>query len=392
MSITPTLDAQHPVHGQHSNQSGAAISFGLIGVVTHVTPAYRGESATEAYLTQPMIMLHATALAGRLRFAGELNFERWTLGNGELNPGIAGEGFVDRRHPHTYFHEAVVTYVHTFRSAGFSLTAGKGFVPFGSDDPMVRPFVKYPANHHLAQILERAVVVAAVNWRRVAMEAALFNGDEPTSAASFPNLRRFGDSRAARVTFTPRTETELGISYAVVASPEIRNGGGLTHRKLSGTARWQDRDRYALLEWARTNEYDGTYRAFTFSTGLAEIAASVNEWQLAVRAEHTSRPEEERTADPFRTPVPHADDNIIGATRWTAFSLRAERMLDRKALRFRPFLEVQVLKAEALLSPTLFVPAEFYGSNRMWSISVGLQVGGGTEHTRAGRYGAAQNR
>ena len=40
-----------------------------------------------------------------------------------------------------------------------SLTAGKGFAPFGTDDPMSRPVLRYPVNHHLAQILERAVAI-----------------------------------------------------------------------------------------------------------------------------------------------------------------------------------------------------------------------------------------
>ena len=33
-----------------------------------------------------------------------------------------------------------------------------GLVPFGTDDPMSRPFVRFPVNHHLAQIVERAEI------------------------------------------------------------------------------------------------------------------------------------------------------------------------------------------------------------------------------------------
>ena len=84
---------------------------------------------------------------------------------GELAPGMWGEGFVDRRHPHTYLHELVLAADDLLGAADgatrISLSAGKGFAPFGTDDPMVRPFLRYPVNHHLAQILERAVAIAA---------------------------------------------------------------------------------------------------------------------------------------------------------------------------------------------------------------------------------------
>ena len=38
-----------------------------------------------------------------------LNLEGATMSNGELNTGALGEGFVDRRHPHTYLHEGVLS-------------------------------------------------------------------------------------------------------------------------------------------------------------------------------------------------------------------------------------------------------------------------------------------
>ena len=54
---------------------------------------------------------------------------------------------------------------------------------------MVRPFLRYPVNHHLAQILERAVAIAAVRAGPVLAEAGLFNGDEPERPGQWP-LRR----------------------------------------------------------------------------------------------------------------------------------------------------------------------------------------------------------
>ena len=55
-------------------------------------------------------MAHAGALNNRLRFVGMLNLEGLTIANGELATGDWGEGFDDRRHPHTYLHEAMLMY------------------------------------------------------------------------------------------------------------------------------------------------------------------------------------------------------------------------------------------------------------------------------------------
>jgi hypothetical protein len=39
--------------------------------------------------------------------------------------------------------------------------------------------------------------------------------------------------------------------------------------------------------------------------------------------------------------------------------------------------------------PSFFVPRDFYGDNRMWSISAGVRLRAGALHPRMGRYGAA---
>src|SRR5690606_31320362 len=108
-------------------------------------------------------------------------------------------GYIDRRHPHTYLHEAMVGVGGTASGVRGSLFAGKGFVPFGTDDPMVRPFVKYPVNHHHAQLMERVVLVGALQLSRVAVEVARFNGDEPEGPSDWPNAGRALDSWAARL-------------------------------------------------------------------------------------------------------------------------------------------------------------------------------------------------
>src|SRR6185295_7516327 len=107
-------------------------------------PVPGGGSLAEVRVVQPVLHLSAGGL-GPLRLTAVLNFEGATIPKGELALG----------------------------------SWGKGFAPFGTDDPMVRPFLRYPVNHHLAQILERAVAIAAVRAGPLLAEAGLFNGDEP---------------------------------------------------------------------------------------------------------------------------------------------------------------------------------------------------------------------
>jgi len=145
---------------------------------TRISPAINNRDLTEGYLSQPMLMGDALFPRYGLEFETTVDFEGLTLKRGELNPGMYGEGYVDRRHPHTYLHEVVGTWERDFGSERtMSVTAGKGFAPFGSDDPMSRPFIKYPVNHHLAQILERAVVIGVARAGSMSLELARFNGD-----------------------------------------------------------------------------------------------------------------------------------------------------------------------------------------------------------------------
>ena len=53
--------------------------------------------------------------------------------------------------------------------------------------------------------------------------------------------------------------------------------------------------------------------------------------------------------------------------------------------RVRQFVSITV----PLIRPTLFEPADFYGSSRLWSYSVGVRMHVGMRHGRMGRYGAA---
>jgi hypothetical protein len=323
---------------------------------------------------------------------GTLNLEGATIERGELTAGIWGEGYVDRRHPHTYLHELVVTGAHDFRAASLSVSVGKGFAPFGTDDPMARPFEKYPINHHLAQILERVVGIAAISARNVALEAGWFNGDEPESPGDAPNRSRYWDSWSGRVTYSPFAQAELQASYARVKSPENAKGGGADGRKRSASIRLEDAQHsgYALFEWARTADYVGSDRTFSFTSFLGETEARLGPVRGGLRFERTERPDESRLLDPFRTSVPQPDLDINGRSRWTIETARisAPISLMRNA-QIDPFVEVARIRVSPTLTPSGFDPRQFYGSSTIWSASFGARLAIGMSHMRMGRYGAA---
>jgi hypothetical protein len=364
-----------------------------IGVVTRESPAIHGRNLTEGYLTQPMVMATIRFWDNAVEILGALDFEGMTLERGELNAGIHGEGYIDRRHPHTYLHELVVTGKRSFGRNGVSFTVGKGFAPFGTDDPMVRPFEKYPINHHLAQILERAVAIGAFRTRRIILEAGLFNGDEPESPGDVPNRERYWDSWSGRLTLIPFPQGEFQTSYARVRSPENATGGGEDQRKHSASVRLEDAQHsgYGLLEWARTTDYVGSTPGFAFTSILAETWARFGSVSGAVRFERTERPDEERQVNEFRTALPATDFSILGRSRWTIVTARVAASLAKKSFSLEPFAEVARIRFSPTLEPTGFDPTQFYGSNRILSLTLGAKLAFGMSHMRMGRYGMATN-
>ncbi len=364
------------------------------GLLTTANPALLGRRYTEGYLTQPNLMGDATV--GPVRFTGTLNFEGYTLRRGELNAGIYGEGYADRRHPHTLVHEAMLALATPTR-AGFRLTVagGKGFTPYGTDDPMMRPFVKYPVNHHHAQILERVQLLGAVQFARgdrsVTVEQGWFNGDEPVGPFTGPQWSRVGDSRSTRLTVAPHRAIEWQVSRAFVRSPGLIQGGAFDHNQLSSSLRYDVPDkRYALLEIARTDESLGAQRVFRFASALVETSMVHRGWAFSGRAERTDRPESERLLDLFRIPNGHVDFQLVGVTRWSigTVQLAAPRTgIPRlRSTHVTPFVEVARATARALRTPAVFVPAEFYGSDTQWSVSVGARIHVGTMRRRMGHY------
>lgn len=369
-----------------------------------------------------MVMATLSALDERIMVHGMVDFEGITLRRGELDAGTHGEGYVDRRHPHTYLHELVASATSTLKQTRLSVAVGKGFVPFGTDDPMVRPFEKHPANHHIAQIVERLLVTFAVRQGPVLVEAARFNGDEPVSPSDWPNSSRLWDSWSARATVFPGSGWELQGSHARVKSPELDRGGGLDQRKWNVSLRFENEPehtgemgdmpmehdeathaameksddskstwrRYGLIEWGRSADYDADDEAFSFTTILAESEIGRGALAAGLRLERTERPEEERLADPFRTVRPATDFSILGRTRWDIASLRVRaRAWESKSAALTPFIEVGRQHVTELAKPSAFEPKSFYGSNTLWSYSAGLTISAGTIHRRTGAYGGA---
>ena len=370
----------------------AEVSAHAVLDVTTADPVPGSDHLTELRVVHPVLMLHAGA-AERIRLVTTLNLEGATVPHGELTPGAWGEGFMDRRHPHTYVHELLLSGDDLLgRRDGetrVSLTAGKGFAPFGTDDPMTRPILRYPVNHHLAQILERAVVIAAARYRWATVEAGLFNGDEPERPGQWPRLGRFGDSWSARVTVLPTVGVELQGSLAEVHSPEHRPGAGTDQSKWSVSGRWDRRlgrhPVYALLEVARTSEAGGF---FVFHSLLAEGAWRAGPHRLQYRFERTERPEEERISA-FRSLRPHRENSILGTSRWTIHTAGYEVFLRAgEPVWLSPLVELSYGRI-AKVGLGLFDMQELYGKESFWSLTIGLRVSAGPGMHRMGRYGAA---
>ncbi len=362
-----------------------------IPLYTYANPVPGGDGLGEVRVVQPTLMTHGGAFGDRLRLLTTVNLEGVTIRNGELSMGAWGEGFMDRRHPHTYVHEVMLGWVQRLSRGAVSLAAGKGFAPFGTDDPMSRPIVRYPVNHHFAQILERAVAILGARVGPILLEAGLFNGDEPEHPDQWPNISRFGDSWSGRLSVFPLANLELQGSYADVHSPEHRPGFGTDQTKWSLSGRWSGPVEgfpvYGLLEWAQTSEADGF---FVFHSLLGEGAWTWGRGRLLYRFERTERPEEERTQDPFRSVRPHLENSILGVTRWTIHTLGSDYELPGlDPVRARPFVEVsygRISVVEGLLDPV-----SFYGKSSFWSVSMGLRLGIGLPLHRMGRYGVAQD-
>jgi hypothetical protein len=208
-----------------------------------------------------------------------------------------------------------------------------------------------------------------------------------------PNRARYWDSWSGRVTLVPFPRGELQTSYARVKSPENARGGGEDQHKQSASIRLEDAQHsgYGLLEWARTSDYVGSTRTFAFTSLLAETSARYGAASGALRLERTERPDEARLTNEFKTPLPANDLSITGRSRWTIITGRlAAQIPVARTLSVEPFAEVARIRFTPTLRPSGFDPAQFYGSDRIWSFSLGATLRLGMSHMRMGRYGVAR--
>ena len=362
-----------------------------VGLVTRVMPAPGESSRTEAYVTQPELMGGFGTRNGMFSMLTTISLEGLTLANGELGPGTFGEGYVDRRHPHTYLHELLaVASVDLPAGVTGSVTAGRGFAPFGTDDPMIRPFVKFPVNHHLSQVLERLLLIGGLRAGFITVEVGAFSGNEPLNVRDVGNPSRFADSWSARVTLRPQPEWELQASRAYVNSPEEPTGHDNDRRKFSASLRYQGRlkvaEVYGLAEWARSTIVSARGDYGPTSSLLMEASAKLRPSSIGVRLERTERHEGMREGT-YRAPWPPTDHFIIGTTVWSVASVRAQHDTRWRSFALAPFVETSLSNVRSM--DGFFDARQFYGSNNIWTLSGGVRMDLGPTHDRMGRYGVA---
>jgi hypothetical protein len=318
----------------------------------------------------------------RLVLRTTLDFEGLTLENGELTFGGWGEGFLDKRHPHTLVHEAMLSFnAWSVGGGDLSMSAGKGFAPYGTDDPMSRPGLKYPTNHHLSQILERWTINAVWNAPTWSVEAGVFSGNEPEGAYDLSNFDGFGRSWSARLTRrivgSGGTERdgrvwELSASYGHVV--ETHDGSRDATRLLNGAVRTDGSAGpgtfYALVEASHGRPEHGSE---LFSV-LGEVAWSSGRHRPYVRFEEARRPEYPRVGPPTTDDffLYDHDDEPIGTTRWSIATIAYALDATRGTVSVRPFVEAQHHRVRADRGGVQ--PETMFGSSSFLSISLGARA------------------
>lgn len=350
----------------------------------------------EFYLTQPAAMINLESPGSRLVLRTTLNLEGETLRDGEYTFGGWGEGFIDKRHPHTLLHELMLSF-HVWNAPGgtFSISAGKGFAPYGTDDPMARPVVKYPTNHHLSQILERWTVNGVYLFDSgLSLEAGIFGGSEPTGPYDLSNIESFGDSWSARVAqrfgegFGALAPWEVSASYGRVKHGEGEPAIHLVNGAIRHDAAYGFGRLYTLVEASRS-EPEGSAEGYYAWLGetRAELGSD-GRHQPYYRIEYATRPEYHREG-PLGSEAfyryDHAHGGDEGATRWLINSVGYGYEVTGYPLSIRPFAELQHNRVWAERGGVQ--PEELLGSDSFWSLSAGFRIFLGGDPMRMGSYG-----
>lgn len=347
--------------------------------------------ATESYLTQPAVMVNVLSPGARVVLRSTLNLEAVTQPDGEITFGGWGEGFIDRRHPHTFLHEAMLS-LNAWEVAGgaLSLSGGKGFAAYGTDDPMSRPVAKYPTNHHLSQILERWTVNGAYTHGPWSAEGSIFSGQEPDGPWDRGNVEGFGRSFSARVIrrFGGEGTTapwELGASYGSVEEPH----GDAAERTALYNATIRHSGAHAfggIYAMAEASLSDPEHGSGVWSL-LGETQVRIGRHRPYYRVEYATRPEYARLDAPG-TPGFYRydhDGEAIGATRWLIQSLGYEYDLSGGGVATRPYIEVQSGRVRAERGG--IDPVALYGDRQLWTVSAGFRLFFGGGPMRMGTYG-----
>ncbi|HEX5727452.1 MAG TPA: hypothetical protein VFX98_18415, partial [Longimicrobiaceae bacterium] len=391
----------HAVMGHRMFETGLGGGWRLVAMgqvyplITWAAPFHRDSPLheAEAYLTQGVVMANLESPGSRWVVRTTLDLEGVTQAEGELTAGGWGEGFIDRRHPHTLVHEAMLS-LNFWEVAGgaLSLSAGKGFAPYGTDDPMSRPAAKYPTNHHLSQVLERWTVNAVYLRGPWSVEAGVFAGAEPEGPFDHAgNLRGFGDSWSARVARRfdgtgTGAEWELSASYASVAEEHHGEKArmGLWNAAVRHSGIHAFGGMYALAEASvsRPAEGDGLYSV------LGEMRLDVGRHQPYARVEYATRPEYAREGPAggegfFR--YDH-DAEPVGATRWLIQTAGYGQRVRGYPVDVWPFVEAahhRVWEERGGVDPEAL-----FGTDSFWSLSLGVRLYFGGGPMRMGSYGA----
>ena len=183
---------------------------------------------------------------------------------GELAPGDWGEGFVDRRHP------AHLSFTRRWRGTGTcsapqrraGRAARRRARGSSRSGPTIRwcgPFVRFPVNHHWAQILERALLAA----RRAARAGGARGrglqrrrAGEPVAVAQLRAIRRL--LGRAGIVLAPAGARAAGLVRrgGVARAPAGSRPRSAEVERVgpAGSGAWVRSGSYALAEWARTEE------------------------------------------------------------------------------------------------------------------------------------------
>lgn len=361
-------------------------------VMSRVETAEGGQlQGSQLLLTQPVAMLNLESPSGRFALRFSPNFEFATLADGERSIGGWGEGFIDSRHPHTAIHEFMVS-VNSFGDGlDWSLSAGKGFAPFGTEDPMSRPVLKYPTNHHLSQILERFTLNGVVLWSGWSVEAGVFGGSEPESPWDLSNFDSFGDSWSLRVARRLGNENawgtwplEIAGSWAEVAHEH--HGTTEITSLVNGQVRLDTQHELGRLNGLVEASRSDNPGDDDFWSVLAEARLTRGPHQPYARVEWATRPEYERDAASGAGFLRYDHDaHIEGASRWNLWTVGYGYSASGGGVSLRPFAELQWAQvSDDARGPDV---TELFGARRAWGLSLGARIFFGGDPMRMGTYG-----